>query len=118
MALEDELKEINLNQQSELQGVAQELFEDKQDVKTGKSSIDMKTNLDNDEVGLILINDAIFKIIGLEDLSPTGQFKRLASSRQGWKTEAFVRTAQGQSEMRNGGGLMNGFKNMFRRKDQ
>ena len=112
MPIEDELNEFNISQKTELEGVADQLFNDKIDVK-GQSSIDMKTNLEDDEIGLCMINDIIFREIDMPELSPTNQFKRLASSRKGWKTEAFVRTAQGTQELRSGGSVGERLKGLF-----
>jgi hypothetical protein len=116
MGIEDELREISLKEPSELEGVAKQLFEDT-DSNDGLSSIDMRTNLLDEEVGLCLINDIIFKQIGLSDLSPTRQFKRLASSRSGWKTEKFVQTASGVRDQRDGSGFMNKFSGMLGRRE-
>lgn len=111
MSIEDELNEINISQPSELQGMAKELFSDDDNA----SKIDQKTNLTTEEVSLCMINDIIFSSIGMSNLSPSSQHKRLASSRQGWKTEAFVRATQSTNEIR-GGGMMSGLKDMFRMK--
>ena len=116
MALDDDVNELNLKQTSELEGVAEQLFNDSK-AKDGLSSIDMRTNLEDEEVGLCLINDMIFKMIGMEELSPTRQFKRLASSRQGWKTEKFVNTAQGVNDRKAGGGFMDNMKSAFGRRE-
>jgi hypothetical protein len=102
MPLEDDVKEWNVSQKSELEGVANQIFMDN-DSGSELPAIDMRTNLESEEIGLCLVNDLVFKELGLKELSPTRQFKRLASSRRGWKTEAFVRTAQGTNDMRSGG---------------
>lgn len=113
MSLEDDVKEVGMMQQSELQGMARELFEDKFDDKQKQSSIDLKTNLVDEEVGLCMINDIIFSFIDLPELSPTKAFKRLASSRKGWKVESFVKAAQGSQDMRFGGAMMRRMGGMF-----
>ena len=112
VTLEDDLKEISLNQKTELEGVAKELFRDEKD-----SESDQKTNIEPEELGLCLINDIVFDNIGMPELSPTKQFKRLASSRKGWKTEAFVRIGQGTMDMRSGGGFGQRFMSLFQRKE-
>jgi len=101
MTLEKDLDEISLREKSELEGVAEQLFDDT--TKDGKSSIDLKTNLHDEEIGLCLINDSIFRMIEMPELSPTAQFKRLVSSRGGWKTNKFVETATGIREGRESG---------------
>ena len=111
MALENELNELNLKETSELEGVAKQMFEDIE--VDGVSSIDLKTNLQDEEVGLCMINDIIFKQIGLPELSPTKQFKRLVSSRGGWKTEKFVQTAGGIMGSREGSSMMGRIGSMF-----
>ena len=117
MSLDDQLNEINLKDPSELEGVAKQLFEDSRDDITGLNSIDMKTNLIDEEIGLCLINDIIFKSLSLDDLSPTRQFKRLASSRGGWKTEKFVQTASGIRDERSGGSFGNKLAGLFGRRE-
>ena len=114
MALENDLNEISLKEKSESEGVAEQLFDDS--TKEGKASIDLKTNLADEEIGLCLVNDAIFKIIGMEELSPTAQFKRLVSSRGGWKTNKFVETATGVREGRESG--LNKLGSLFRRREE
>ena len=115
MPLEDDLQQFAVNQKSEMEGVAEQIFEDKE--TDGMSSIDMKTNISDEEIGLCLVNDLIFNQLGLKELSPTRQFKRLASSRQGWKTESFVKTTQGINEMQSHRGLRDRLGNLFSRKD-
>jgi len=110
MAIEDELKEFEISQPSEMQGVAKELFDDDKDA----NKIDQKTNLIDEEIGLCMVNDLIFSEIDMQELCPTKQFKRLASSRRGWKTEAFVRTAQANNE--NKAGLGSKFGDMFKQR--
>ena len=111
MSIEDELNEFEISQPSELQGMARELFSDDKDA----NKIDQKTNLIPEEVSLCMVNDIIFDSLGMTALSPTSQFKRLASSRKGWKTEAFVRAAQSTNEAR-GGGMMDRLGGMLQPK--
>jgi len=113
MTLEKDLDEISLREKSELEGVAEQLFDDS--TKDGKSSIDLKTNLHDEEIGLCLVNDAIFKLIEMPELSPTAQFKRLVSSRDGWKTNKFVETATGVKDQRESG--LNKLGSLFNRRE-
>jgi len=116
VALEDEVKEFSVHQKTELEGAADQIFEDKL-TQEGLSSIDMRTNLTVEELPLCLVNDLVFNIVGCPELSPTRQFKRLASSRNGWKTEKFVQTAQGSNDMKTGTGFMDKMGNLFKRKE-
>ena len=117
MAIDDDIMhaEQMLTQKSEMEGMGEQIFDDKE--SGGLSNIDMRTNLDHDEVVLCMINDKIFEMIGLPELSPSRQFKRLASSRKGWKLEKFVNGAQAMNTMRSGGGLMDRFTNLFQRRE-
>jgi len=58
MTIEDDLDEIKINGESELEGVAKQLFDDTKN-PDNFSSIDMKTNLIDEEIGLCLINDIV-----------------------------------------------------------
>ena len=117
MAIDDDIiqAESMITQKSEMEGMGEQIFDDKED--NGMSNIDMKTNLDHDEVVLCMLNDKIFDAIGLPELSPSRQFKRLASSRKGWKMEKFVSGAQAMNTMRSGGGFFDRIGDAFRRRE-
>ena len=100
MSIDDDVRhaeESMLQQRTDLDALGGHMFEDKPS-DDGFSNIDQKTNMKTDEIKLCLINEEVFDKLGLSELCPTRKFKRLVSSREGWKTEKFVQASQSQNE--------------------
>ena len=112
MSLEDDVKEGVVTQRSELEGVAQQIFKD-----DNVDESDKKTNLTDEEIPLCMINDVMFRLFDCDELSPTSNFKRLKSSRNGWKMDMFRQTATGAFEVRGGGGFGEKLGKLFGRRE-
>lgn len=107
--LEDRLKTVQTNAPTELQGVAQELFD--------TSNTNQKTNLKDAERSLLLVNQKIFcNILDMPELDPSQDFKELSASVDGWKVGQFVAASQSTRTSRGGGGFIDKVKGLFNRK--
>ena len=89
------IDDINLNEKTELEGVADQIF------KKGVS----RTNLNPEEIGMTFTTGIVFDALGMKSKDPTERFMELNKSQQGWSMEKFVQTTNGVNDQRNAGGL-------------
>ena len=116
----DELldKEHIFSDKSELGQVMENLDKDIIDNNTKMSSVDFNARLTNSEVNACLIIDELTRIGILPNASGlTRQKKRLSVSKDGLGREEKVRIIAGEREQRRGGGIFEGIKNMFQRRE-
>jgi len=92
-SLDEVLNKVDLSEKTEMGEVANNIFQ------KGAG----RTNLTDDEVCLVFINNAIFKGLGLNHLNPVDSFMELKKSHNGWSTEKFVQSTSGLANMRSGG---------------
>lgn len=116
MGLEDQVGTFDVSQRTELEGFSVELFDDSE--SQGRSAIDQKTNIENEELGLCLINTQVWNLIEMPELDPSRTFKRLASSRKGWKVEKLSEAARGRRENVEKRGVLDTLKGMFSRRKE
>ena len=120
MGLEDNVikakNEELFNEQSELRQVMEQLDSDNIDPMTLMSSIDFNTRLDKSEMKNILIIDE-FTRLGIlpKHIGLTRQHKRLAVSLRGEGRKEKVQIVSHERDARQGTGIMEGVKNLFRR---
>jgi hypothetical protein len=105
---------------SELQGSLQELNNDKVDLKTRSSGIDLRTRLYNTEIASITVLDTLvaFNFLPMSIVPFTLQKKRLAVSLKGKGRDEIVELVAGKRETdikTSGGGFLGNF---FKKKDQ
>lgn len=91
--LDDILSGVDLSEKTEMGEVANNVF------KKGAG----RTNLTEDQVTLVLINDLMFKGLGLDELNPAETFMELKKSLDGWSTQKFVEAVGGMNNQRSGG---------------
>jgi len=90
--LDDILKRANVNEKTEMGEVASELF----------ANTPSRTNITQDEMTLLFVNKALFRGLGIAELSPVNDFIELKKSVGGWNVEQFVRSMGGLNEQRKG----------------
>jgi hypothetical protein len=109
-----------IQEQTELGQVLENLNEDILDSKTRTSGIDLKSRLHPFEISGILAVDSLvtFGFLPLETLAFTRQKKRLAVSLMGKGREEIVKIVQGRRDEEDvSGGFGSGLKNMFGKKE-
>jgi hypothetical protein len=98
----------------ELQAVMENLDRDEIDTKTRMSSIDLNTNLTDDQIKLMTITDELIRQGVLDDsIALSRQIKRLQISKGARGRADKVAIVQGQREMQSGSGFGNRLKNLF-----
>ena len=103
-ALDEVLDGIDLSEKTELGEVAQNIF----------SKGAGRTNLTDDEICLCLINDLIFKGLKMDKLNPVESFLELKKSQGGWSVNKMIEGVSGLANVRGGGMIGEGVKNLFR----
>jgi len=94
--LEDRVDdEINITERSEMEGVADLMFNPKK--------LNSSINIDTFERSNILVCDVAEKVFEFEGFSLTADFKELSQSIGGWKTEKFVNVNQAKKEQQDSG---------------
>lgn len=93
--LESILQKLDINDKTETGEMALELFKN----TAGR------TNITQDEMVLLFINKAMFRGLGLDDLSPVDDFLELKKSVGGFAVQKFVEGVGGMANMRAGGSV-------------
>jgi len=110
--------EHQIHELSELGEVMQSLDQDS--INSEKlSNVDFNTRLSSVEINSIMIIDELANlgILPTEDTGLTRRKKRLSVSKDGLGRQEKVQIVQGQREQQTGGGMAQGFKNLFTRKE-
>jgi len=107
--LESLMDRVDLNEKTELQGVAHEIFLNKP----------ARSNITHFEASACFVSNVIFPTLGMAEENPVNFFLELKKSQHGWATDKFVSAASGVQDIRSGGSMMMGLKEkLFGRRDQ